>query len=401
MKKILSLILVCIMFFGIVGFSFNVSAEQNNENLYIYTADIPKKALEYVEQNYFEIFSIIKNTPENFGLSTQEANDLVLGEGFRTYKDIDGEIVENNLFFFPVIHETQIVGLLDVKKIDSFYKIGYKKGFAKELNNLYNNSPKNPYVLVYINDALVAFDKENKIIVEKPKYIIKKYNSKKNLKEECKLNNLDILKEIKKKNIKVKNLTNPSNMLGVNDAQIYSIQSNSESKNLSVPIVPNQTIDGNGICWAASMASVVNYKKGTSYTAKDIYDKYGNFTDAWYKHVENGYKDEGLSHAKFVNNDIGINKLKSEINNDRPVDTYMKILDNSAAHEVVVRGYYDFNTSSPTESKYASIMDPNQSDYRLESLIVVEKVLIDDLCYFAFEINGKLFFSDAHFRNLY
>lgn len=41
---------------------------------------------------------------------------------------------------------------------------------------------------------------------------------------------------------------------------------------LTVPQVDNDTVDGVGLCWAAAVASVSNYRKGTSYDAMDIYD---------------------------------------------------------------------------------------------------------------------------------
>lgn len=41
---------------------------------------------------------------------------------------------------------------------------------------------------------------------------------------------------------------------------------------LPVPQVDNDSVDGVGLCWAAAVASVSNYRKGTSYDAMDIYD---------------------------------------------------------------------------------------------------------------------------------
>lgn len=41
---------------------------------------------------------------------------------------------------------------------------------------------------------------------------------------------------------------------------------------LSVSRVANDSVNGNGLCWAASVAAISNYRKGTSYDAMDIYD---------------------------------------------------------------------------------------------------------------------------------
>lgn len=41
---------------------------------------------------------------------------------------------------------------------------------------------------------------------------------------------------------------------------------------LAVSQVANATVNGKGLCWAASVAAVSNYRKGTSYDAMDIYD---------------------------------------------------------------------------------------------------------------------------------
>lgn len=41
---------------------------------------------------------------------------------------------------------------------------------------------------------------------------------------------------------------------------------------LAVPQVDNDTVNGVGLCWAAAVASVSNYRKDTSYDAMDIYN---------------------------------------------------------------------------------------------------------------------------------
>lgn len=121
---------------------------------------------------------------------------------------------------------------------------------------------------------------------------------------------------------------------------------------LSVKRVSNVTIDGEGICWAAASASMINYIKGTNYSAKNVYDyldkKYwwtpkGNET--W---VTRAFKDlagininciyQGLT-STIVRNHVVVNKkpIYASLNMYKLDDNgnYYKY----GTHAVVIAGY--------------------------------------------------------------
>ena len=144
---------------------------------------------------------------------------------------------------------------------------------------------------------------------------------------------------------------------------------------LSVPFVANaDDPDGNGLCWAASMASIVMYRTGyTGISAINIYDYLS------YLYPASGYISEGNNGKPygtdswvmrtFMSYSLGFThyhcgesyyNVKSIIENDgRPIYAAISGLDsggNPAAHAVVIKG-----TDSGYGYYYYKLMDPNSS----------------------------------------
>lgn len=392
MKKVLSIIIVFVLMMA--GMNGQVFAKLGDNDLIISTNDISSNILEYVNNNYSELINIVKIEPDKYSLTEEQINDLKLGQGFMTYKLDNEDVIPNNIYFFPVLHKNKIVGLINLIDNDGVYTIGYKTGFSKELNKLKGNSFKNPYILVYSDGDLFAINNLKRIIIDKS--IIKKN-------KDNKLSNFDVLHKVKNKDLENKNVTNSAidEIMTIGDDLPGDGSGADESSTINIPIVLNQDING-GICWAACIASELNYIKGTSYSAVDIYNSYtyDYYTPVSYSNNDKKdiYNSESLS-VNYVAEKIGYNSLKNEIINNRPVDSlmYNSIMPN---HEVVIRGYYDFDSSSDTASKYISIMDPNNNNYVVYSLQITKKLLSDNICTLNMEISGYSYENQAHYINL-
>lgn len=109
---------------------------------------------------------------------------------------------------------------------------------------------------------------------------------------------------------------------------------------LQVPIVTQRTSDGvqHGMCWAASVASIVNYKLGENITAADVC----NLMNIGYDTGANGNTASlalniyGVS-SYAVGSPISFQQVTSYINNNKPV--YMRSTSNIGNHATVINGW--------------------------------------------------------------
>lgn len=131
------------------------------------------------------------------------------------------------------------------------------------------------------------------------------------------------------------------------------------NKQLSVGIVKNSISPktGEGLCWAASGAMKINYTKGKSLTARDVYyamyNKYssepvGNMT--WYKRM---YPYYGIS-ATYYEDGVGTGTVSTAINNNKPVQISVK--NSTSSHAVVISGITIY-----TDHSVYTICDPNKN----------------------------------------
>lgn len=133
---------------------------------------------------------------------------------------------------------------------------------------------------------------------------------------------------------------------------------------MDLEYVANTTVNNAGICWAACIASISNYRKSTSYTALSIYNALslvysgtpiGNST--W---IERGYLYCNMSYTGAGTLDV--DELYSALHADRPVIFRVYRTDTDGTlkgHAVVLKAI--------SQNRYSSVytfMDPNyDSDY--------------------------------------
>lgn len=155
---------------------------------------------------------------------------------------------------------------------------------------------------------------------------------------------------------------------GFNLIQTYSLQVSDMSAAVSVPIVENDSIIYNnrnvGLCWAAAVASIVNYRLGYSKDAVDVFwdvvdayptDEYGvpEGDRTWVGRALNYY---GISYTT-AEGGMTASSVRTALIACKPI--YCHFSSGSSAHAVVLRKVqYDSDGD-----KYYEFMDPNQDSY--------------------------------------
>ncbi len=140
--------------------------------------------------------------------------------------------------------------------------------------------------------------------------------------------------------------------------------------------------NASGICWAISVAMMVNYKKGTAYTGSDIVSQCSNSSYVKLPGYGNPSGTIEWVRAAYSLNQIQINdnagglaygRLYYLLSNDKPVhmDFYRKSNGTAVGHAVVLCGtYWDGNTLVYT------FCDPNYADDKVA--VSQDKAAYDD-----------------------
>ena len=175
-----------------------------------------------------------------------------------------------------------------------------------------------------------------------------------------------ILEGIEKNTVKIKEL--------LFDENEKSISTRSVSALLLVPFVSNAVSPdtGIGLCWAAALASIINYRcsdEGVNYTALGLYNllkiAYPNATD--YPVGSETWVQRAFSLASLTYTHVHIGAtfpvVKTIIDDYRPI--YCVLQYTNGAHSVVIcgysvdNGYYHYKLMDPNLSYYVSVSVSN------------------------------------------
>lgn len=335
LKKILFGILSITLILGVCTIpAFATEPTQNTAGCYVVTEETPEEIIEYAKKEFPEFLS--------YHLS---CNGINVGEAQYTLGypiNIQESNGTNRIYYFPVMEDGNIFAMLILYDESGEYYIQFEENLmAEKLNELQNvSSQSSPISLVsnnagffaVLNDCVEPLTPDSRID-----------NTVSLMNESIAGNIVDIKKVLSEKDgnsISLAESSNPS-PLGV----------------VCVPQTDDGTFDGTEKEWcgAAVAAAIINYKKGTSLTAKDV------TTEAL-----GSAKNEGLTNSEVISvannhglspqsgNPLSYSSVKTEINGYRPI--YMQMQRNSDEgkkyHALTLIGY--------SSSKY-TVLNPWQS----------------------------------------
>lgn len=343
--------------------SMTCFAEPNNavtsnhaNDEYVESTVIPNKVETFVKDKFQMLVESVRKHPDLYGLQANETNKLYLGNGFSIFEIKTKEA--SNIYYFPVLSKNKIAEIITVS-LNKNDKISATVGkdFSGTLENAAGKSSKNdPLTIWAYKGILVAKNSKSETQLNNSPLPGSKV-SKSEMSSMVKKAALN-LKNAHKVNIKnslptaVKNITY--------DSKILYGKRNNNSKFLNVPIVPQRTSDGvqHGMCWAASVASIVNYVMGENVTAVDVCDK----MNVGYDDGANGatacdaLNSYGVS-SSSVDSVIGFDSAYNYINNNKPV--YMRSSCSDGAHATVINGW-----TKSSDGNTLTIMDPAYECYK-------------------------------------
>lgn len=177
-------------------------------------------------------------------------------------------------------------------------------------------------------------------------------------------NQIDIFVSGEEQNVTVENEIPFSSQALQENVRIISSQVSGRMTNyyLSVPFVANDSANGVGICWAACIASRVNYHQGTTLSARNVYDKCSAYLtgrpsgtpEGYPVWVQYGYNLYGIS-TDYVASGKNFAQICDLLNNDKPI--YCWFDRGVASHAVLLIGVYQEGTTN-----IYMFRDSNESD---------------------------------------
>ena len=345
MKKLISILVVLSLMLSCSGYAF-AAGETISENSFSSAKE------------QFLLNTVSDIVPQLTNTKLSSTSKVYLGAALSAYKIEDATISKVEYEIYPVLIDNEIVAIAQLSQNNAGeYTVCFVTSLAEGLQRYYQNRPKEAFSLVIAYEGVFLVDSGNDItctysaISEGLTSIRSVKNDWSNLKHTAiEANNSIPVEQID---------------LSVQDNEIEGTRS-LQFMTLSVPYVANDTstcsnadCNGRGLCWAASIAMIINYYRDTSYSAKSVHDATGCYSTGVPANYKSAIRTFG-AYAYGAYYTFNYSTIQTIVQGYHPA--YMRIErtdsdGNEYGHAIVPYGYY-YNPDSASE-KYFYYMDPN------------------------------------------
>lgn len=336
---------------SLTAFSFGAFADESGR--YIKTEAIPDNVKEYAKNVFSTLkasdLSIIGVTasPENLKLSNGFAVNLITTENYDKY-------------YFPLLNGDSIVANLIVNVTDNELTYTLLQDDVSNALNSLKTDGENPYTITVSDTAVYAVNKDgSNLLGESP------WSTDTQKQNDASILQTNAISDSDTSTI----LIDGNNVYDVdmNTSTTYAITGRSCD---NFPIVANKSVDGQGVCWACSTASIIEYiKDGSSSSSADataIRDELltkqvtGNI-DSAQKYIKQ-YTGRSLSKQLSP---LTWDTIKDQIlSKNNPC--YMRLYAYPNIYHATVLMGYDYESSNDSNHRMY-LMDPNMSNYVITS----------------------------------
>lgn len=257
-------------------------------------------------------------------------NSIYLSQSYNVY-NLDEEENSNDLYI--VFEDDTIIGMLSVTEINGEFYSSFEFNSFDGLQSVYDK-----------NESISFVSSDEKLYVEESCEAYDVYDQNNTVSY-----NFSVTTEAElEKSYKVESAVS-----------LYSTSVHTYKKNLPVPIVQNESING-GLCWAAAIASKVDYLNTSTYIARDIYytlkGVYGSTPSGIPLWITRGYDYYGISTTTLYRMLDCVEVLNS-INSDNPI--HIDLFNSSVGHSVLISGI----TINADGSGIYRLVDSNKMSY--------------------------------------
>lgn len=302
-KIILNISMIIVIAFFVLGIK-SYAAEKYDFN--IMNDSIPKEGMDYFNTNYQSLLNNIVTDPLMNNQNIRSTKSLSIGNPFMIYGN-NGEA--DSTYYIPVLYRNKINYIFELVGTEEGYSLLLTQDMVEELNSI--NMAKNNFLL-YEKDGHIVAESENKkedILIP---YIVE--SSKEDKGDEKFLTyNYQKKKQVIKKQMKNIQLEKTLES-GKKEFRNYALGSR-------LTLYKPQGQYDYQMCWACTVANIVNYCNNVIVTGFDVcnrmgigYNQKGNCYD-----IRNALKKFGVSGYKTIRNDeLSWNEIKKNIDKKKP-----------------------------------------------------------------------------------
>lgn len=296
------------------------------------TPCFPYAYAEEISQSELQL-DYAKNILPTYLESYDVDNDSIfISDSYGVY-NIEYEYAGDDIYI--VFEDNTIIGMLSVSNINGDFYSSFEYSTYETLQNLYEDGEE----IAFIGDTqkLYVIDKSETFEID---------------------NEVDNIDTSVNYNFVANSGVELERAYKVDIPQAVSRQVISFKRNLSVPIVRNTTVNGKGICWAAAIASKVNYLNNQNYLALDIFNSLASTYNAipagtkeW---TERGYEFYNIP-CTYKGSMMNCVEVYNNIVNDIPI--HISLTDDEVGHAVILSGI----TINTDGSGVYQLVDSNRS----------------------------------------
>ncbi len=326
MKRVTSMLLCLLMLFSISAFALpNPSSSSETVE--------SDSALEYAQIHLSNTLPFLKEDELSF---LPEDASVSLGSKIAMY---DSTLTPLPYSAYPVFYENDVIAIATVTE-DEFGEKNFQIGvqFANELSDFIQEEENNQIAVIVEEDSICLINSQNESVM-----ISNSETS--NVPSSSALPNGSA------------NLSTSVISPSVSVSAALVTRSGTDSGTVPVKYV-SQGGRNSKLCWAACMASIVNYYKGTNHSASQVaYAVGGDYDGQKLNDVAYWYNAHYGIVANQSYSKLSYDTVYNNASNGKPIHASCKNLtdtsDNALGHDVVVRGCYISNSVV-----YYRIMNP-------------------------------------------
>jgi len=286
------------------------------------------------------------------GETLQATSKVYLGAEVAAYRVNDDGVLRTEYELYPIFIDDQIVAVAQLLQNDSgAYSVCCSTTWALSMQEYFKDNPYTEISLIFAREGtfihsatygnILIYDEKNERLSSIETHSIKKEDIKGNILQ--KKEALSVAKNMSARSVQFSTLPIPH-------------------VDNEISVCTNEECNGLGLCWAACIAMIANYFRGTNFTAQGIHDNTGCYSIATPLERISAMRTVGI-YGYGPYNTLTFGTLMSLIQANRPLFLKFGRTDSQGVrdgHAVVGRGYY---SSSNTTTKYLYYIDPN--DYLL------------------------------------
>ena len=311
--------------------------------------NIPQEASEYANTHIAGLVDAVELYADNYDLSTNQLTNIYIGSPFVIYEVL--QFAQDEIYYYPVYDKNQeLIAVLSVMGTTDGWCVSMSQEWVSDLRTL---APSNSAYLfykigddLYVENSLIKYHIDGSNEVEDNSFSRKSYIEKKNI-------IFDISSKFRKADMENVDFSlldtyTPSFSTNTSSSKICSLYKKRGQGSLNV-------------CWAASVATICNYRRGTNYTATGIADDMNISYDAGasIEVAQSALSMHEVSYSnlnKNSNSKMTWSTLKRNINGYLPVYVSAKI--SGSGHAVVAYGY----STTTAGTNYVILWNPGTAN---------------------------------------